>query len=183
LKVLPGLWRALEEPVLGLGGGVWSAGPGRSVKESMKMKKYEAAVMCALFFPFGFLYSLKATYLWCAWMMVVVMRLYLKSALAIDSPIRRVSFVFFGYIIFSDYFLSIPLGIYVSSAERTVSPDLGSLSSTYDSDVSITWVKSLPPTSHPRKSLINPKQCNVHTSALTFFQLRLTTVEYLERQK
>lgn len=65
--------------------------------------------MCALSFPFGFYYFLRVNYFWCAWTMAVVMGLYLKSALAIGPPIRRLSFVFSRYIIFSDYFPSDPL--------------------------------------------------------------------------
>jgi hypothetical protein len=46
--------------------------------------------MCDLFFHFGFLYSLRVTYLWCAWTMVVVMGLYLKICACCrfsDTPI------------------------------------------------------------------------------------------------
>jgi hypothetical protein len=97
------------------------------------------------------------------WTTVVVMGLYLKSALAVgffDLP----SFFCFPlrYVVVSDYFPLILLGAYLSQRRRKEQfLQTLDISSIHDSTAQL-----LPPTSHLSKTVL-------HTSALPF-QLRLT---------
>lgn len=152
-----------EELVQALGGGAWSVGPGRSVRVD-EVEKYEAVVvMCALFFPFGFLYFLRVTYFW--WALDdecsngAVSKICACCRLS-DPPSFFCCFLSICHLL---RILSIdPLRCTpISAAQKEQFLQTLDISSIHDSSAQL-----LPPTSHLSKTVL-------HTSALPF-QLRLT---------
>ena len=124
-------------------------------------------VMCALFFPFGFLYFLRVTYFW--WALDdecsngAVSKICACCRLS-DPPSFFCCFLSICYLL---RLLSIdPLRcIPISAAQKEQFLQTSNLSSIHDSTAQL-----LPPTSHLSKTVL-------HTSALPF-QLRLTAVVF-----